>query len=225
MCLRLKMRWSGLTKTKGELKRKPHSMLRVGQIERQFECAAFSIAMLTLRVLSYSQTSISVRGSNVCLCFDVAFALCVMQYIIIIIPFLALLSLWLCGWVSAYVYFSLLLLLLLVPLLSLFFCSLSWSAFLSFVIFIIYGSLFIDWSKYFSPNAIGFKCHCLVSISIRFSHFSFSTFFAFLSVLLFLFFSIYQTTIQDDISSSMANKRIVQIYICKFFHTNKTIAM
>lgn len=87
-------------------------------------------------------------------------------------------------------------------------------------------SLLIDQSISLQ-NAIGFKCQCLVSISIPFSHFSFSTFFAFLSVFLFFlsFFHIYKTRIQNDISSSMANRRIVQIYICKFFHTNKTIAM
>lgn len=112
-------------------------------------------------------------------------------------------------------------LLLLVSLLSEIFLS-----FFCEVFFFSCHSLFLlsytlYWLIKVFPNAIlsgiGFKCHCLVSISILIPfqcHHLVSYNFA-------LFFFLKQG--YDDISA-MPN-RDVQIYICKFCHANNTIAM
>lgn len=82
--------------------------------------------------------------SNVCRWFSRSFAQLV-HYIIIIISILLLLSsLWLCGWVSAYVYYYWFL-----CYLKFFFLS-SVKCFFSLAIrYFYYRTLFIDWSKYF----------------------------------------------------------------------------
>lgn len=102
--------------------------------------------------------------SNVCRWFSRSFAQLV-HYIIIIISILLLLSsLWLCGWVSAYVYYYW------------FLCYLKFflSLFCEVFFFSCHSLFLLSYTLYWLikvfPNAIlsgiGFKCHCLVSISI-----------------------------------------------------------